>query len=144
MTSFFYKIPFQDGEDFIIRYRYVGNAAPEREFCKKMMSSDKVYRKEDIIQMGSKVVNSGWGPKGADQYSIWLYKGGGNCHHKWNRLIFLKKGANVDVNSPLAKMISTSEARRKGMDIETNNTNVSIAPYKMDNKGFLPGNPQGK
>jgi len=134
----------QDGEDFIVRYRYVGNAAPEREFCKKMMSSDKVYRKEDVIQMGSKVVNSGWGPKGADQYSIWLYKGGGNCHHKWNRLIFLKKGANVDVNSPLAKMISTSEARRKGYNIDTNNTNVSIAPYKMDNKGFLPGNPQGK
>jgi len=134
----------QDGEDFIVRYRYVGNAAPEREFCKKMMSSDKVYRKEDIIQMGSKVVNSGWGPKGADQYSIWLYKGGGNCHHKWNRLIYLKKGASVDVNSPLANMISTSEARRKGYNIETNNTNVSIEPYKMDNKGFLPGNPQGK
>ncbi|OED37188.1 hypothetical protein AB832_05240, partial [Flavobacteriaceae bacterium (ex Bugula neritina AB1)] len=43
----------QDNEDIIIRYRYVGNKNPQREFCKKMMSANKVYRKEDILQMGN-------------------------------------------------------------------------------------------
>ena len=130
----------QDGENFIVRYRFVGSTSGEREFCNKMMSANKVYRKEDILQMGNKPVNAGWGPKGADTYSIWLYKGGGNCHHKWNRVIFLKKGANVDVNSPLAKMITTGEARRRGYKIKTNDTKVSIEPHKMDYNGFLPTN----
>lgn len=127
----------QDGDDFIVRYRYVGNKSPERSFCKAMMSAEKVYRKEDILQLDNKVVNPGWGPRGANTYSIWLYKGGGDCHHKWNRVIYLKKGKNVDVNSPLAKIISTSEARRRGMKLETNDTLVSVEPRNMTNRGFL-------
>ena len=127
----------QDGEDFIVRYKYVGNPAPEREFCQKMMLAGKIYRKEDILQLDNKVVNAGWGANGANTYSIWLYKGGGNCHHKWNRVIYLKKGRGVDVNSPLAEIISTSEARRRGMKLETNDTKVSVEPRNMTNKGFL-------
>ena len=132
----------QDTDDIVIRYRYVGNKLPEREFCQKMMLAGKVYRKEDIIAMGSKVVNAGWGANGADTYSIWLYKGGGACKHKWNRVIYLKKGAKIDVNNPLAEIISTSEARRRGYKVETNDNLVSIAPTNMTNKGFLPSNPQ--
>ena len=128
----------QDGEDFIVRYRYVGNLSEDtRDFCSKMMQAKKIYRKEDIEQLTNKVVNAGWGPNGVDTYSIWLYKGGGNCHHKWNRVIYLKKGASVDVNSPLAKIISTSEARRRGYKLETNDTKVSIEPRNMTNNGFL-------
>lgn len=127
----------QDGEDYIVRYKYVGSQKPEREFCQRMISAGKIYRKEDIIAMGEKPVNAGWGPNGASTYSIWLYKGGGNCHHKWYRVIYLKKGAKVDVNSPLAEIISTSEARRKGMKIEINDTRVSVEPRNMPNNGFL-------
>lgn len=127
----------QDGEDYIVRYKYVGSQNPEREFCQKMMSSSKIYRKEDIIAMGDKPVNAGWGENGANTYSIWLFKGGGNCHHKWNRVIYLKKGAKIDVNSPLAQIISTSEARRKGFKLETNDSLVSIEPRNMTNNGFL-------
>lgn len=127
----------QDGEDFIVRYRYVGNKTPQRTFCKHMMNANKVYRKEDIIALDDKAVNPGWGPEGANTYSIWLYKGGGDCHHKWNRVIYLKKGKNVDVNSPLAQIISTSEARRRGYKLETNDTKVSVEPRNMDNRGFL-------
>lgn len=127
----------QDGEDFIVRYKYVGNKTPEREFCRKMMSAGKIYRKEDILQLSDKPVNAGWGLNGADTYSIWLYKGGGNCYHKWNRVIYLKKGKSVDVNSPLSEIISTSEARRQGKKIQTNNTLVSVAPINMPNRGFV-------
>jgi len=127
----------QDNKDILIRYKYVGNQNPEREFCKKMISANKIYRKEDIIAMSDKPVNAGWGPNGADTYSIWLYKGGGNCHHKWNRLIYLKKGVKIDVNSPTAEIITTSEARRQGYKVETNDTLVSVEPRFMVNNGFL-------
>lgn len=132
----------QDSDDIVIRYRYVGNKNPERTFCKAMMNANKVYRKEDIEQLTNKVVNPGFGmsPNPEAPYSIWLYKGGGllsekykggTCKHKWNRVIYLKKGKNVDVNSPLAKIISTSEARRRGYKVPTNDSKVSIAPHDM-------------
>lgn len=132
----------QDGENFIVRYKYVGNKSPQREFCKAMMSADKVYRKEDVLRMGSKNVNPGFGmsPTPNAPYSIWLYKGGGllsaefpngTCKHKWNRVIYLKKGFKPDVNSPLAKTISTTKARSKGYKIPTNDSRVSIAPHNM-------------
>ena len=132
----------QDGENFIVRYKYVGNKFPERDFCRAMMSADKVYRKEDILRMGTKNVNPGFGmsPTPNAPYSIWLYKGGGllsaefpngTCKHKWNRVIYLKKGTSVDVNSPLAELISTTKARSKGYKIPTNDSKVSIAPHNM-------------
>ena len=136
----------QDGEDFVVRYRYVGSKTGERDFCNKMLKADKLYRKEDILQLRNKPVNKGFGKDGADTYSIWLYKGGGllsknfpggTCKHKWNRVIYLKKGNSVDVNSPLAEIISTSKARREGFKLETNNTKVSIEPRNMTNEGFL-------
>jgi hypothetical protein len=129
----------QDSKDIAIRYRYVGNPAPERTFCKKMIFANKLYRKEDILQMNKSGVNDGFGLNGTDSYSIWLWKGGGKmsaaypngtCKHKWNREIYLKRGGGVDVNSPLAKTISTNEARRKGYKVPTNNSDVSIAPHK--------------
>lgn len=126
----------QDTEDFIIRYKYTGELKEDsRGFCSKMLQANKVYRKEDILQMGNKVVNQGFGARGADTYSIWEWKGGVYCHHKWNRLIYLKKGANVDANSPLAEIISTSEARRRGMKIPTNESIVSIAPINTPTRG---------
>lgn len=128
----------QDSDDIIVRYRYVGKLSEDtRSFCSAMMNANKIYRKEDIEQLTNKVVNAGWGANGADTYSIWLYKGGGNCHHKWNRVIYLKKGKSVDVNSPLASVISTSEARRRGYKVETNDSKVSIEPRNMKNNGFL-------
>lgn len=127
----------QDNDNVLIRYRYVGNDSPQREFCRKMISAEKIYRKEDIIRMENVPVNAGWGVNGAATYSIWLYKGGGNCYHKWNRVIYLKKGIKIDVNSPLAETISTSKARSQGLGVPTNDSRVSIAPINMPNQGFV-------
>ena len=81
-----------DNDFYKVRYVYtkdnfLSQEGSTRDFCNIMMSAKKVYRKEDIIQMGSRAVNAGWGPRGAATYSIWLYKGGGNCHHFWLRQI---------------------------------------------------------
>ena len=127
----------KDGVKYKVRYYYAGSEAPEREFCKKMKAANKLYRKEDILQMGTKPVNKGWGAEGADTYSIWLYKGGGNCYHKWYRKIFVAEGVNVDINSPNATVISTTKARSKGVKPEANDSKVAVAPIDMPKQGFL-------
>lgn len=127
----------QDGELFISRYRYSGAISDNsREFCRKMIKANKLYRKEDIIAMGSQVVNEGWGARGADTYSIWLYKGGGACHHFWTRETYRKKG--TDINSPLAKQVTPAEARKAGEILPTNDKKVYTKPIDMPNQGFLP------
>jgi len=127
----------QDGKIFKTRYRYAGDKPGQRPFCAKMYSQNKVYRKEDIINMENQVVNKGWGPKGADTYSIWLYKGGGNCHHYWVRETYLKKS---DVNSPLAKKYTASESRKMGEIAPVNDKRVYQKPIDMPYNGFLPTN----
>ena len=131
-----------DGFKFMTRYRYNGGIKDNtREFCKKMVSADKVYRKEDIIRMGSQAVNAGWGAKGADTYSVWLYKGGGACHHKWMRQTFVayEKGRGIDPLSPNAKTISTNKAEKAGYRVR-NPQQVAMRPIDMPNQGFLPKN----
>jgi hypothetical protein len=130
-----------DGIKFFTRYKYVGELTKNRRaFCTQMILADKIYRKEDIIRMSSQVVNKGWGPKGADTYSIWLYKGGGNCHHRWNKQVYASfSGTNIDINSPKARQIAGSKAEKYGYKI-TNEKLVSTRPIDMPNKGFLPKN----
>ena len=53
----------------------------------------------------------------------------GTCKHKWQREIYLNREGGVDVNSPLAQTISTSEARRRGYKVPTNPSDVSVTPH---------------
>ena len=126
----------QDGVLFKSRYRYSGQVSDKsRQFCVKMLSADKLYRKEDIQRMSATAVNAGFGPKGANTYDVFLYKGGGACHHFWTRETYRKK---ADVNSPLAEQISPAKARKEGEILPTNNPLVYQKPINMPNKGFLP------
>jgi len=126
----------QDGVLFKSRYRYSGNVSENsRPFCVKMLSADKLYRKEDIMRMSQSEVNKGWGPEGADTYDVFLYKGGGACHHFWTRETYRKK---ADVNSPLSKEITPAQARKEGEILPTNNPLVYQKPINMPNQGFLP------
>jgi hypothetical protein len=99
----------QDTMLFKIRYSYEGRLGAERDFCQKMVSAGRTYRKEDITLAGSKGVNKGFGPQGADDYSIWLYKGGVNCNHFWMRKIYLRRNN---------KQISVNEARKMILDLD--------------------------
>ena len=133
------------GENYFkVRYYYaprkVGDNA--RRFCRAMKGANKVYRKEDIIRMGKEPVNKGWGPKGdSAMYSIWLYKGGGNCHHSWRRITYKSKEAKINLRDA-QDIIGTRQAAILGYKV-TNPYQVSIQPRNLPNKGFLPGNPQG-
>lgn len=127
----------QDTDKYITRYRYSGNPNPERDFCKKMMSANKLYRKEDIIAMGEIPVNKGFGLDGADTYSIWLWKGGGllsetfpngTCKHFWTREMYRKIGTGKNT----AAIPSTpSDVRKAGEIAPTNDSRVYKAPHDM-------------
>jgi hypothetical protein len=128
-----------DGIKFLTRYVYAGKISENsRDFCKAMMSSNKVYRKEDIIKMGTLPVNKGWGPKGADTYSIWLYKGGGDCNHRWNKAVYATfDGKEIDVKT--ARRIAGVKAEKLGYKV-VNEKLVSTLPKDMPFNGFLPTN----
>ena len=130
----------EEGTKFIVRYSYAPNSASDdsRDFCKKMVSSNKVYRKEDIDMMSKKSVNAGWGLKGADTYDIWKYKGGGDCHHFWMRKTYMAKGkGKIDVSSPLAPTISVNKAKKEGFKPVVNDKDVAKRPTDMPNNGFV-------
>ena len=127
----------QDTEIIKVRYVYAPGTVSDnsREFCRKMVSAGRVYKKEDIIAAGNRAVNRGWGPNGADTYSIWLYKGGGDCHHFWKRQTYLRKdNSKISVNQA-KKLI-----REAGVDakrLEENDSRVAQRPTDMPNNGFL-------
>jgi len=108
-----YRKSVYDTDFYIFRYRYAGNESPERDFCRNMMSANKIYRREDIEAMGDVVVNAGFGmhPNPDNPYSIWKYKGGGllsakftggTCKHYWEKLTYRIKDVKPDVKSPIA------------------------------------------
>tara|TARA_R110002110_G_scaffold312814_1_gene526134 strand:- start:2855 stop:4615 length:1761 start_codon:yes stop_codon:yes gene_type:complete len=128
-----------NGVQFKVRYKYSpdSTSSNSRAFCKLMVGSNKLYRKEDIIKMGDRPVNKGWGANGAATYSIWLYKGGGDCNHKWLRQTF--KGKTEGNLKNLAPNISTGKARKDGFN-PVNEKEVSMKPKDMPYQGFLPTN----
>jgi len=141
-----------DGVKFITRYVYEGEdggkSGKTRPFCKLMKSAKKIYRKEDILRMSKSVVNGfytnaegrtiGFGKEGALTYDIWLYKGGANCHHRWNKQVYAQFDSRfgIDVNSPKAKQIAVKKAEKFGYKIK-NNALVSTRPIDMPNRGFI-------
>jgi len=124
----------QEDKTYLVRYMYAPNriSPNSREFCKKMIAAKKVYRKEDIVAMTDKVVNAGFGKNGSDTYSVWLYKGGARCQHKWFRRIYARK----EGSKSLGDVISTTEARSQGFKPETNAQKVPVAPKDMKYKGY--------
>jgi hypothetical protein len=131
-----------------VRYVYTKNNAlsqegETRDFCRQMMRANKMYRKENIISMGTRAVNPGWGPRGANTYSIWLWKGGGNCHHYWKRRIFKAPASDDNFvvypdNITTDKIVSVTKARSEGFTVKRNDSLVAKAPITTSNRGFLP------
>ena len=104
------KKSIQDTDLFRIRYAYSGELTIDkkgnvvtREFCKKMLKANKVYRVEDLNKVSKANVDLSPADAKGEGYNIWLYKGGANCHHVWLRRVYLKKNN---------KKISVGRARK--------------------------------
>ena len=144
--SDFYKVRYVYTKD-----NFLSQKGETREFCRLMMASQKIYRKEDIVRLDDIAVNPGWGPRGANTYSIWLadqvdccdsdkyefYKGGGNCHHFWLRRIYKTSLRNAKQNINDSQLISYTKARSEGFTAEKNDNLVARPPKRMRNEGFL-------
>ena len=117
----------QDTSVFRVRYVYTAGRSTKgesREFCKKMMAANRVYRKEDLDKQSS--ANSDLAPKGESTYNIWLYKGGVNCSHYWMRRIYLKKDNKKITVGRARKIISAlPNNKRKDARFETNPPEVA-------------------
>ena len=113
-----------------------------RSFCNKMVSlsdAGKVYRKEDIELMSMQGVNGKFAHSGG-KYDIFLYGGGVNCYHRWERRVFKKKlnedgkpkggGAMQQTTS-----VNVNEAKRQGYKPVKNAKDVAIAEIDKPDNG---------
>ena len=148
----------KSGDDkgvYKIRYRYGPNFLSDnsRQFCSAMVQDSKdgvIYRREDIITMGDAGVNGQFAPSGQSSYSIWKYKGGVNCHHRWERLTFRRKqikgkflpkqpgetGENRDLEN--YNEVSNKSANNAGVPFSPSGwETASTRPIDMPNKGSL-------
>jgi len=128
---------------FRVRYVYsndnflTNKSGTKRDFCRKMEGANKLYRKEDIINMGKKPVNAGFGIDGAATYSIWLYKGGPQCFHFWSRRIYKTViGESKTTKIEDADMIGYTKAKSEGFTAKKNDKLVATPPRKMKNNGY--------
>ena len=130
----FYRVRYVYAEDNFLKRK----SGQKREFCSRMVGAKKLYRKEDIDRMSKMPVNKGWGKGGADTYDIFLYKGGGNCHHFWLRQIYKTViGESKTTKIDDAKIIGYTKARSEGFTAKKNDKRVAQAPKRMKNNGFV-------
>ena len=132
-----------DGIKFITRYVYAGQDGGKskkvRPFCEQMQKFGKVYRKEDIQLMSSQAVNPGFGPKGTNTYDIFLYKGGANCYHRWNKQVYATfEGKALDIkDKKTTKQVAVRKAEKLGYVVK-NDALVSTRMIDTPTRGFLP------
>ena len=132
----------QDNERYKVRYVYTKGTRRQpkgesRPLCKALMSAGRVYRKEDILRLSSK----GGAEDNNQPYSVWLYKGGANCHHRWERRVYRKKltkdgepwGGGALSGT---KKISVNDAIRQGFKLPKNPDSVAKAPITTPTKGY--------
>jgi hypothetical protein len=134
-----------------IRYAYSKNlSADSRRFCRQMVSAARngfVYRYEDLQAMepDTNELNPNMGHNG-NTFSVWLFKGGVNCKHFFERRVYFRKrekGRFVKDNGlESSDEISVSKAIRAGMplkDIAKGFATANTKPYDLPNNGRYPG-----
>jgi len=135
-----------------IRYAYSKNlSANSRKFCRQMVSASKagyVYRYEDLQAMepDTNILNPNMGHNGST-FSVWLYHGGVNCKHYFERRVYFRKrekGRFVKDNGlESSDPISVAKAIRAGMplkDIAKGFATANTATYDQSSThGRYPG-----
>jgi len=122
----------QDTSLFKIRYQYAGSNTGQREFCNKIINADKLYREEDLNF--NSVYNEDFSPKGKTSYNVFLYKGGVNCKHWWQRVVLMKKDNNqISVNQARKMILELDPQDRKDAIWEQNDPKVAQSANPFNN-----------
>jgi hypothetical protein len=116
----------QDNGLFKVRYVYKGNSAPERKFCRDVMGAKLVYRKEDIDAASKTIVQKKMGEGGSNTYDIFLYKGGVNCKHFWERRVYLRRNnERISVNEARRRILALDPSDRADFRLPVNDKEVA-------------------
>lgn len=109
-----------------IRYTYEGDLKKNsREFCIDMVNAGGEYSKDDIESM-----DNGMGG------SVFLFKGGVNCYHHWERLIYLRKDQSTLSERDLKRLLDSLEpAERRENEVPDDDPRVAQKPIDMPNQG---------
>jgi hypothetical protein len=131
-----------------IRYAYTKNtSAQSRRFCRQMANAAQngyVYRYEDLQAMepDTNTLNKGLAQRGSTTYSVWLYKGGVNCKHNFERRVYFRKREKgrfvADNGLESSDPISVAKAIRAGMplkDIAKDFATANTRPFDMPDQG---------
>lgn len=131
-----------------VRYAYTKNtSAQSRRFCRQMANAAQngyVYRYEDLQAMepDTNTLNKGLAQRGSTTYSVWLYKGGVNCKHNFERRVYFRKREKgrfvADNGLESSDPISVAKAIRAGMplkDIAKDFATANTRPFDMPNQG---------
>lgn len=133
------KKSVQDTSIFKIRYRYAGNPKGERDFCNKLIKANKLFRAEDLDDNYN--YNEELATTGKDSYNIFNFKGGVNCKHWWQRVIFLKKGnKSISVNNAKKMVLALDPEDRKAAKWDVNNPLVAQSASASNNYHSLKPN----
>jgi hypothetical protein len=135
-----------DKSVYKVRYEYSAryNKANSREFCVKMMArtaNGVVYRLEDIDKASRAGVNEQLGHKG-QPYDLFKFKGGVNCSHYWNEVLYKLKTKKDGKGYVEDKSLSSSEEvnsiPKSYTPRPTGNAQSKVAPIDMPNRGHHP------
>ena len=134
-----------------IRYAYSKNTSSNsRRFCRQMANAAQngyVYRYEDLQAMepDTNELNPNMGHNGST-FSVWLYKGGVNCKHFFERRVYFRKRDKgrfiADNGLESSDPISVAKAIRAGMplkDIAKDFATANTRPFDMPDNGRYPG-----
>jgi hypothetical protein len=124
----------QDTPDVKFRYKYVGpRDTKNRTFCAEMMTANRVFRIEDILEMSNRSVNS----VGPDGYDIFTWRGSYNCRHRWVQLIYRSDASIINKASVRRGLIDED-----GMPGPDTRTDATIAAGNTPPRtGFAATNP---
>jgi len=131
----------QDTSLFQVRYRYAGapSQSNQREFCTQVLNANRFYRAEDLNKKST--ANSDFAPKGQNSYNIFLYKGGVNCKHYWERVIFLKEdNQRISVNKAVKMILELEPSERADAKWQTNPKAVAQIGEQQNNYWSLTPN----
>ncbi len=131
----------QDTSLFAVRYRYAGapSQSNQREFCTKVLSARRFYRIEDLDKQST--ANSKFAPSGDTSYNIFLYKGGVNCKHWFERVIFLKENnKRITVTKAVKMILELEPSERADAKWQTNPKQVAQIAEQQNNYWSLTPN----
>jgi len=126
----------QDTSLYKVLYQYTGpRDSKNRDFCRRMLSKNLLFRLEDINNLSLSGENQEFGT-----YDIFTYKGSYNCRHSWRQKFYSKRKDADDQKRSLVTNKGPQEVIGGPRTQEASQTN----PKSRTVQQILDGVPEGQ